>query len=133
MRTAILFEVLKERIENLDSEWIQEILKSYGYKRYLNEHATFRLSLGRQFGHTTLAQKLLKKYENAIVIVPKHAMTKFFDRKCGYRAYPIQSVALRGKNWENNIIIVDAAATCSKADIEELTLNNPKCMIILEE
>ena len=135
LRTTLLCEVLKERIENLNSDWIQETKKRNGYKTYLNEHATFKIALGRGSGHTSLAKAMLKEYEDLIVIVPSVCMTDFFEPKDKFtgRVRHIKSLALRGQGhlWENKIVIVDVSPVCSKSDIEELKRNMPKCLIIL--
>ena len=128
-----LFPQIKNKINNIDLLQLENSkLYSINPIAFLKEFGSIRINFGRQSGHTTLALKMMREYDDAILYVFKSSMisSKYYNRT---RTYKINNTNNRRNTAGCNkkIVIIDMASMVSKSFIYNIFLEQPKFVLLL--
>ena len=104
------------------------------YKRLIQEFGTFSLYMNRRAGHSTLALKLLEKYNNSYLFTYTWAQAEDLRKEVNslkkHRIFPFCKI---DELPENSIVIVDTAFwTLSKKKRERIYDKMPEFCIFLQ-
>lgn len=124
-----LFFIIRSKIRNLPEELIERL----GRKRFLKEHGTIAINFGRRYGHTELAKKILKHYEDSLVILPTWMASRLYPSELKERVHPTFKDDELFLLCREKIVVVDNATDLKRRFIKRLYEESDAKIIILLE
>ena len=143
-------KVQQSTIENISliMKYTQEFSERYPPSDIMSdkkEFCTYKVYFPRRFGNTTLALKLMQKYENALYFTYRADLAKIAykeylqkynlqdsqDLKDRFKSYK-QINAIYGRNFYGKIIIIDIACMISPNELNSLYATNGDFYILIE-
>jgi hypothetical protein len=103
-----LFDGIKEKFRNIPEKRANFFGNS---RQFLEECGTVSVNFGRAYGHSSLAQRIMEYYFNAILFVPQEVRKRLFPEAVRKRIFScmLGDKVFHGRDFGDKIVIVDNA------------------------
>ena len=130
----LIFQFILDKIDYVEKDPLN-LKDKISPIAFLKEYGTFSLACGRRSGHTLLAQKIVKYFNDSIVFTVSLNMAKNqfkeYMHKKEKRVFTFHMKDFSGLDWKDKIVVVDMAYFINKYLLEQIYLKNPKFVILL--